>query len=355
MSGNVYPVGEPTFWQGNFIPEEAQKPNRYYFIRIRTRFYLKENKLPFIQIKGSLYYKGTESLETSDVYYKGKYYRYLTDFDGKEVPTTVTLTLTCTDYKLFHEHYNTEDFEILDGCYFEALSGIFDEYIDKYRKIKMESTGAMRTLAKLFLNNLYGKMATNTNSSFKIPFFGTDNVVKYGTVEEYNKKPGYIAVGSAITSYARNFTIRAAQANYHGIHKQGFIYADTDSIHCDLPEKKIKGIKVHDTEFCCWKVESHWDEGWFVRQKTYAEHTDSGWDVKCAGMPDKCKNLLKQSINSYIYKEGDEYKYTEDELKFLATDRTIEDFTIGLKVPGKLMPKRIPGGIVLTDTFYEMR
>ena len=31
------------------------------------------------------------------------------------------------------------------------------------------------------------------------------------------------------------------------------------------------------------------------------------------------------------------------------------DFKIGLKVPGKLQPKRIKGGIVLKDTTYEMR
>ena len=31
----------------------------------------------------------------------------------------------------------------------------------------MNSKGAMRTLAKLFLNNLYGKLASSTKSSFK--------------------------------------------------------------------------------------------------------------------------------------------------------------------------------------------
>ena len=35
--------------------------------------------------------------------------------------------------------------------------------------------------------------------------------------------------------------------------------------------------------------------------------------------------------------------------------RTYNDFKIGLKVPGKLRPKRIRGGILLTDTTYEMR
>ena len=57
------------------------------------------------------------------------------------------------------------DFEILDGCYFNSAIGIFDRYIEKYKKIKLESKGAKRELAKLFLNNLYGKMASSTDSS----------------------------------------------------------------------------------------------------------------------------------------------------------------------------------------------
>lgn len=165
----------------------------------------------------------------------------------------------------------------------------------------MESKGALRTLAKLFLNNLYGKMASSTNSSYKMPFVKDDGSVGMFDVEEHEKKPGYIPVGSAITSYARNFTIRAAQMNYHGVDKPGFIYADTDSIHCDIPKEEIKGIKVHDSNFCCWKLESCWDKAWFTRQKTYIEHIveEDGeevehpyYNIKCAGMPHSCKNLL---------------------------------------------------------------
>ena len=32
-----------------------------------------------------------------------------------------------------------------------------------------------------------------------------------------------------------------------------------------------------------------------------------------------------------------------------------EDFKIGLTVPGKLLPKRIRGGVLLVDTNYQMR
>lgn len=343
-SGNRYPVGNPHFWAGNFIPEEAQAEDRYYFIRFRTKFYLKENMLPFIQIKGSWLYKGTEMLTTSDVLNPkdGKYYDKYYDKNGKLCDTTVTLTLTCIDYKLFREHYDVKDFEILDGCWFDTDIGIFDAYVDKYKEIKMNSKGAMRTLAKLFLNNLYGKMATNTNSSFKMAYIKEDGSIGFDTIEQNSKKPGYIPVGSAITSYARNFTIRAAQANYYGPDKDGFIYADTDSIHCDLPSDKINGIKVDDRAFCCWKLESSWDRAVFVRQKTYAEHVtmenlepidEPYWNIKCAGMPERCKKIYLK-----------EHK-----------GRELEDFHVGLKVHGKLVPKRIRGGVLLVETDYEMR
>lgn len=363
-SGNVYPFGKPKFWTGNYIPDEAINEHRYYFIRVKTRFYIKEGKLPFIQIKGNWLYRGTDTLESSDVYDKETqtYNAFYTDFDGKLKDTRVELVLTQTDYILFRDQYNVIDFEILDGCYFAAVRGLFDDYIEKYKKIKLESKGAMRELAKLFLNNLYGKMASSMDSSFKFAYIKDDKTVGFMPVRAYDKTPGYIAVGSAITSYARNFTIRAAQKNYHGIEEPGFIYADTDSIHCDLLPSELKGIPVHDKNFCHWKLESCWDYGVFVRQKTYIEHVthencqpiDSPYlNIKCAGMPKKCKDLFELSMQGYEQKEGD--KYTEEELKFLTKKRTIKDFKIGLCVPGKLMPKRIRGGTLLVETTYEMR
>ena len=35
--------------------------------------------------------------------------------------------------------------------------------------------------------------------------------------------------------------------------------------------------------------------------------------------------------------------------------RTLKDFDLGLTIPGKLMPKQIPGGVLLVNTWYEMR
>lgn len=363
QSGNYFPIGKPYFWSGNIIPNEAIGENKYYFIRIKTRFYIKENKLPFIQIKGNHLYKGTESLTTSDILNKnGTYNRYYKDKNSNIHDSAVIMTVTMTDYKLMLKHYELVDFEILDGCWFYSIKGIFDNYINHYAEIKMNSKGAKRTEAKLFLNNLYGKLASSSNSSFKVAYVKDDESIGFYIVPANNKKVGHIATGSAITSYARNFTITAAQKNYYGVDKAGFIYADTDSIHCDLPANKIKGITVDPVKFCCWKLESSWDTAIFTRQKTYIEHithnnlipVDEPYnDIKCAGMPQKCKDLFNKSMQGYEVKESD--NYTQSELKFLATKRDYSDFKVGLCVPGKLLPKRIKGGVLLVDTTYEMR
>ena len=369
-SGNRYPVGKPKFWRGALPSFVKGNPEYYYFIRVKTRFYLKKNMLPFVQIKNNLLYRGTEMLETSDIYDSrtGKYYTHYVDFDGETKLATITMTMTMTDYELFHKHYHVVDYEELDGCYFATDIGIFDRYMEKYKKIKMESTGAMRELAKLFLNNLYGKMAASTDSSFKVAFTDENGVVHYKAITKHDKTPGYIAVGSAITSYARCFTITAAQLNYHGKDKPGFIYADTDSMHLDLLPDQVEGITVHPTNFCCWKLESTWDTALFVRQKTYIEHvveenqepiSDPYYSVKCAGMPDRCKKLFMYSMQGVSGKELEELikenDYTEEEVKFILKKRELSDFTIGLKVPGKLLPRHIEGGVLLTPTSYEMR
>ena len=358
---NAYPVGEPHFWTGNFIPDEALLPSRFYYIRFRTRFYIKPGMLPFIQIKHSLLYKSTEMLETSDILNAGDglYYDKYQLPDGSVHTASVVLTMTMMDFQLMLKHYELVDFQILDGCWFNAAVGIFDDYIDKYKKIKLESKGAKRELAKLFLNNLYGKMASSPNSNFKVAYVKEDKSLGFYTVLANDKLPGYIPVGAAITSYARCFTITAAQKNYHGPDQPGFVYADTDSIHCNLPPEQVVGIRVDPKAFCCWKLESTWDVGYFVRQKTYLEHIiaedqepidNPWWNVKCAGMPERCKQLFVSSLTGE--RDGE---YTEEELAFLSRHRSVEDFNVGLCVPGKLLPKRIRGGVVLADVPYEMR
>ena len=348
-SGNRYPIGKPIFWKGNYIPNLSN--NEYFFVRISTKFKLKKGFLPTIQIKNSFLYSSNVYLKESKIFDKK---------EGVAIDEPIVLTLTQTDYEVIKEHYILYDFNILDGCYFSTAIGLFDDYIEKYRKIKENSKGAVRTLAKLFLVNLYGKFSTSTDSSFKKAYIKDDGSVGFTPISKNDKLPGYIAIGSCITSYARRFTIKAAQSNFYGADKPGFIYADTDSIHCDLPANEIKGINVDDKKFLHWSKECEWEEGIFVRQKTYIEKVNGEYDVKCAGLPDHCKELfrigLKQGGDKNIKKED----FSKEEIEFLYKDtklikRSLTDFRPGIKIPGKLSPKKIPGGVVLVETYYEMR
>ena len=362
-SGNRYPVGAPTFFTGEPPDWLQRSTDLFWFVRLKTRFKIKHGKLPFIQVKGSLLYKGNECLETSDIYSAKdkKYYAHYYDLNENLVPAKIELTLTMMDYRLMLEHYELYETEYLDGCYFKTEIGLFDTYMEKYKRIKMESKGAKRELAKLFLNNLYGKMASSTDSSFKVAYVKEDKSLGFVEVEAHDKKAGYIPIGSAITSYARCFTITAAQKNYHGKNTPGFIYADTDSIHCDLLPEEVQGITVHPTNFCCWKLESCWDTAIFARQKTYIEHVTHEdlqpiekpyYNVKCAGMPDAAKELLINSITQTKTRET----YTQEEGDFIKEKRELTDFKVGLHIPtGRLKPTRIMGGILLVDGPYEMR
>ena len=199
-------------------------------------------------------------------------------------------------------------------------------------------------------------MASGTNSSFKIAYL--DHEVHYEIIKANDKKAGYIAIGSAITSYARNWTIRYAQMNY--IKKgKGFCYADTDSLHMDYGIENVKGCEIDDKELGAWKCESEWDKAIFVRQKTYLEHVISEnfekvnpyYDIKCAGMPDNCKNLFIKSITQEYNLE----ELTEEEREFCKEKREITDFKIGLLIPSKLVSKRFIGGVVLSETTYKLR
>lgn len=338
-SGNGYPFGKPQWFKGNppdivFHRTTNGKRRFYYFIRIRTRFYLKAGKLPTIQIKGSPYYDGREWLTTSD--FRGS--EWVEDENGKRKKLRPELILTETDYDRLREHYELKDLEVVDGCYFMCDYGRFDRYINKWAEVKMKEKGAKRTIAKLFLNNLYGKMASSDDSSYAILSVDEGGKLIRAHREEHNKQSGYIAVGSAITSYARNFTITAAQLNY-----DSFLYADTDSLHCLCKPDEIKGAPEHPTKFLHWKYESEWDTAIFVRQKTYIEHQthedreecEPFYNIKCAGMGKGAKANLETLL--------------------VTNELEISDFKQGLTVEGNLKAKIIKGGTVLQEKTFRLR
>lgn len=327
-----FPVGRPTFWKGNYIPAEAEEDGKLYVIRLKTKFKLNGRHFPSIQLKNNPKFWSNEWL-TSSVSTKL----------GRVIDEQVELTLTQVDYELLKENYELTDTEILDGCYFDSVKGLFNAYINKWARIKETSTGARRQVAKLFMNNLYGKFGTNRIAIAKHASLVDDKVSFTSLREERDKRTENVAVASFITAYSRYIAIKAAEANY-----DTFCYADTDSIH--ILDTEAKGIEVDANKLCFWKKEAYFIKSKYLRQKTYIEYivTDKGegWEIKCAGLAEECKNIL----NNY---------YTEEELKEKGYKEYVHnleaEFKVGMNIQGKLIPKRISGGIILINTEFSIK
>jgi len=350
QSNNKYPIGLATYYTNRDVDTKQYKhvkietnlldklsqiyedKNSSFVVRFKSRFKLKNGYLPFIQIKNDLNYKPTEHLTTSDFYcaFTGNHVPYLMTGENhdKKIFAYPELTLTEPDFMRFLKHYDTSSLVILDFAVFSTTIGIFDDYIDKHFEEKQNSTGAKRELAKLFLNNLYGKLASSEDSSHRIPYLDEDGIVQFETKEELNKKTLHIASGSYVTAYAREFTIHYAQLNY-----DRFIYADTDSLHLENFDAP-KGIITHPTNLLQWSHDKRFTRGKYVKQKTYineVQNKDGSRELKitCAGMNEKIKTEFKKHYD-------------------------IDDFSRGLVMNGKLLPKRVRGGVILVETTHKI-
>ena len=354
-SGNYFPVGKPEFFRDTIpdflLNDNDNYRNFYYFVRFKCRFKIKKDMLPTLQIKGNIFYEANKWLETSDVEHDGKFYRYMKGEDGELYDTDVTLTMTCVDFELFKRHYELFDFVLLDGCYFRSRKGIFDEYINKYMSIKEKEKGAKRTQAKLFLNNLYGKLATSSKSTYKYCYLDDEKVLRFINVYDESKKTLHIACGSAITSYARAYTINHAQANY-----DTFIYSDTDSIHLSTQDD-IKMCMIDDKKLGMWKKEKVWDIAIFVRQKTYIESQRVKKELKVVNRKREVKKVLKFERNEIDVKCAGMTQACKDYFisELRQKKKTLADFKVGYSNNEKLRVKRIRGGIVLVNSTFKIR
>lgn len=295
------PYGAPIKFHGEYKEDKCYP---YYFQILTCSFELKKGMLPTIQLKNNLAFIPTEYVKSS----KGE---------------LITMCMTCTDLELFLEHYNVYELEYHAGYKFKATDKLFREFIDYWIAIKNESTingnAGMRTIAKLMLNNLYGKFASRPTGFSKIPYF-ENGEVKYRLSEEEERTMMYVPIGAAITAYARAKTIRSAQANY-----DHFIYADTDSLHLkgtELPDN----IEIDNVKLGAWKHESTFTRAKFIRAKSYIEEIDGKLKVTCAGLPENCHKLV-----------------------------TWENFELGTEYFGKLQQKKVKGGIVLQETTFKLK
>jgi hypothetical protein len=303
MNSKPLPYGYPDVFDA-YPPDEG-----LYIVSITFTARLRDGFLPMIQIKNNFRFSPTE---------------YQTTIDD---PTT--MAVTNVDLALMREHYHLNILSYNGGLVFKYATGFFGEYIEKWSKIKEETTGGQREIAKLFLNSLYGKFATNPDITGQVPVLDEEtDTVRLVQGEPTTRDPVYTPMGVFITSWARDVMVRTAQANY-----PNFAYCDTDSLHV-LGNQDPMGIEVHPTRLGAWDHEYDFTDAVFLRAKRYAEQLTPGYAekfgrgvvVKIAGAPENITNNM-----------------------------TLDDMIVGKKFNGKLQPTRVPGGIVLTETTFTLQ
>lgn len=249
---------------------------------------------------------------------------------------TGVVTLTSVDYDLMLENYDAECDFIEGYRWAHSDDQLFTEFVTYWGNRKMQHTGGLRQIDKLMLNSCYGKFGLNPDRVQKRAVYDPiTRTVKYPPYRDVNnnklvkhEKANNVAIAAFVTAYARRELCRGVNAS------RGFCYCDTDSVH--LATFRIPGTdkieypsftgEVHPTKLGAWKLESQFMRARYLRQKTYIEEERYGdFEVKACGMPQACKELV-----------------------------TWENFKIGAKFPGKLMPKVRPGGIELVETEFTI-
>lgn len=327
MYDKPMPYGEGMYYSGKY---KKSKIYPLYVQRVLVDLKLKKNHLPTLQDKHNIRFGKTE---------------YICSTNGEPVE----LTLTCVDLELMLDQYDILSIEYIDGYAYKATKGMFTEYIDRWMSVKEEASNnhdkPRRNQAKLFMNSLYGKFSKRPTAAVKYPEISETGAVRLILGEEEDVGGLYIPVGTFVTAYGRDYDIRSAQAVY-----DRFLYADTDSLHL-LGEEVPEAIEVHNTKLGAWKLEDRFQRAIYLGAKCYAEEI----------------TVSREKLDEYILKHPEAACHVDyDRLTLLqltvagmpAKSKrhvSFDDFREGLIVEDKLVPKHVPGGVILKPTTFEIK
>lgn len=289
-------------------PVKCTEPGNFKFelYKVAIGFTLKPKHMPSLLRKGSIhggvdtYYESTDDIEI--------------------------MYISSIDLELVKRHYDIYHLEYLEIWGFYTTTILFNDYVNYWYEKKNSTTGAEKIVCKLMLNSLYGKFGTNVKKARKTPYIKEDGSVGFTLGEPQEGKHYYLPVAIAITSWAHWLIDNAIVET--GV--DNFVYCDTDSVHTlgDLPADWVDNKKLGK-----FKLEAIEEHAKYVRQKCYITYEDDKWHITCAGMPDQLKEIVIAKSGTHI----------------------LNDFDIGLRVFGKLLPKRVPGGTILYETTFEIR
>lgn len=208
-------------------------------------------------------------------------------------------SITGWEYLAALENDAISECEIIEVIQFsESIE--FNDYVDHFYDLKEHSEKGTPDyiIAKLFLNSLYGKFASNPDEYKEFMICSPESII-CSEVDDYEfsnllgdwalmqkpldeAKQNYLNVATAasITGFVRAYLFKALQKC------EGLIYCDTDAIAAE----KINDIDLHPTRLGAWDVEAVCDWGAVAGKKLYCFHTIEG-KIKRAAKGTRLSNI----------------------------------------------------------------
>lgn len=309
MANKPLPYGKPI---------KCAKPGRYEFelYKVAINFTLKKGHLPTLLKSGSIFNKA------GDTYY--------TDSEG-----VIDLYVSSIDLGIMKKHYNITYIKYTEIWGFKCVAGIFSSWVSTMYENKSKYTGGLRLVYKLLLNSLYGKFGSKAIGVNKIPFIGEDGALEFRNSEEHEMSLYYMPMAIAITSWAHKIIDDAIMT----VGYKNFIYCDTDSVHTFA---KMPDNLVDNKELGKFKLEGTEEISKYIRQKTYIYKQDGKWEITCAGMPEGVKEYLVDTNGDNV-------------INIFDVGLHVDEFSPGIRLEQlKLMPKRVPGGVILISVPFSL-
>ena len=303
--------------------------NEDYFciIDISIKFHLKEGYIPII---GQGYNKqgGTIYMSDSD------------DF--------INLVITSIDFKYILKFYEC-DWIFNSGIAWRTKRGIFKTYADIFMKVKAESTGPRREVAKKLLNMCYGKTAMSgvmEKKKYYINELGTVSSI-ITEIEEDDNMLQYFQVGISICANARGDLFDKCEK----VGCNNVLYTDTDSIKFICNDRKVLDkINIDDKKLGCWKVEGEPKIFKPLAPKKYIYYENERLHITSAGF--NHSEVFRALGCPYIKNDKDQYESIklniDDAMHF------INKYDFGLQVLCK-QSRMVEGGRLISEVQKEIK
>jgi hypothetical protein len=348
-----YPIGSPTYFEGNILINE---PNAFgfFYCKIQAPANLSH---PILQ----LHYKTKGGIRTIAPLgsWEGWYF-------SEEIKNANKFGYGIT---------------VLRGYLFDS-GYIFKDYVNNLYSLRLSypKTNPMNFTAKLLLNSLYGRFGMNdqfddidivnqedfddltqskhaniseiieiptnhkSGNKYIVSYSDTRDAIKTridGSWETHNIN---IAIASAVTAYAR---IHMAQFKNNPL-LPNLYYTDTDSAYFDGP---IPDSYISNTELGKLKLEGIYDRGLFLAPKVYALRNSSEEIIKIKGLGKKSikdNNITLDSLETLLNKD---FKLSINQSKWFRNvseaNISILEQTYELKVTGNKRELVYENGILV--------